>query len=164
LRKLDYEAARPRPFEEVREDVIAELKLEQSKSKVADLAKSSIEGLTHAASWDIMLAENDWKGETLAPRRADVLPELGTLAEQAFAETIPAEGQPIYGEVLLNNGDTAIFALTKVIPGDPEEETAQEIRQSIEQRLASRDGSQLFQEFLRHIRANADVVINQDQL
>jgi len=164
LRKLDYEPVRPRPFEEVHEDIIATLKLEASTARVAELAKSSIENLTHLASWDIMLAQNEWNSETLPASRNDIGAELAILAEQVFAQAPSADDKPVFGEVLLGNGDVALYALVSVNPGDVEGDEAVDVKRGVERRLASRDGAELFRGFLRHIRANAEVVINEEQL
>ncbi len=163
LRKLEYEAAAPRPFEDVGEEIIAEIRHERSVEKVAETAANAVEGLTHEASWDIMLAKNEWRAETLPERRDRVPPRLGLLAEKVFAEPVPAEGQPIYGHVALENGDAAVYALTGVTPGNPAS-ADDAARTRLEQQITRRDGETVYRDFIAWLRDNAEIVIHEEQL
>jgi peptidyl-prolyl cis-trans isomerase D len=163
LRKLEYEPSAPRPFEEVREEIIAALKLERSREKVAQTAEESIEGLTHLASWDIMLAKNEWQVEQLAQRRQEVLPRLAPLADSVFSEPVPQDGQPVYGHAVLASGDAAVYALSGVTPGEPSE-IDDSTRNRLEQQLTGRDGAELYRDFLALLRESAEIVIHEEQL
>jgi len=86
LRKADFEEANAKPFEEVKQSIIDLLKLNQSKEKLVNTAPSMLESLTHLASWDVMVAENELTNETLAPRKAQTKPELSELADKVFSK------------------------------------------------------------------------------
>ena len=163
LRKLDYEAAAPRPFEAVRDEIVATLKLERSREKAADAAEEAIADLTHLASWDIMLAKNEWQPEKLPSRRAEILPRLTPLAESVYAEPVPSGGQPVYGYTVLGNGDAVVYALVEVTAGDPAsiDET---MRSGLEQQLTGRDGEALYRDFLALLKESAEIVIHEEQL
>jgi peptidyl-prolyl cis-trans isomerase D len=163
VRKLDYETASPKPFEEVKEEIIVDLKLRQSKARVAEVSASALEGLTHQASWDIMLAKNEWERQSLPLRRSDIEPQLATLADEVYASDIPQNGAPVFGQVVLPNGDAVVYALMNVEAGSVAE-TDEALKDRLAQQLMSRDGADAYRQFMNNLRANAEIVIDQEQL
>lgn len=162
IRKLEYQEASPLPFEEVREQIVRNLKLERSREKVETVASESIQGLGHLASFDTMLANLELPVETLASQRSEVLPENQALADEVFAAPIPEAGQPDYGYVVLPNGDTAVYALISAEPGDPD--SASEGGEQLAQVLQSRDGVGAYRQFIQHLRETAEVTVDRDRL
>ena len=163
VRKLDYEEASARPFDEVKEDIIAKLKLDRSKAKAEEAAKGLVDGLTHLASWDIRLAENELTAAKLAERRSDIEPSLGELAAAIYAAPPPEENRPVYGQVTLQSGGAAVYAFTAAELGD-DESADQADRDRLAQQLTNRDGQGLYRQLVNHLRANADIFIDQGQL
>lgn len=163
LRKLEYEPASPRQFEEVHGEIVAAIRLERSRVKAEEVATGSIADLTHLASWDIMLAKNEWRAETLPGTRSQVSPGLAELADSAFTASVPRNGQPVYGHAVLANGDVAVYALTAVTPGDLGTVDAA-TRSLLEQQLVQRDGDGVYRSFIESLRAQADITINEEQI
>ena len=163
IRKVEYEAASHKPFEDVREQIVATMKLDRSREKAASEAENLTTGLSHLASWDIMLAQNELKPQKLATERSEVANELYQLGDKVFSDAIPEAGKPVFGLVNLANGDAAIYALTSVSPGDIENPD-QAIKQRLTQQATARDGSDLYRQLVKHLRTNAEVVINSEQL
>jgi peptidyl-prolyl cis-trans isomerase D len=163
IRKLEYEAANPKPFEEVKEQITLDIKLERSKEKAAKVSVESINGLTHEASWGIMLATNEWTAQSLAPQRAEIEPEYAVLADKVYADDFPDGGMPIYGNVVLPNGDAVIYALKGVQEG-PGGDAAGGVRDQLVQQLRNRDGAEIYQRFMNQLRSTAEIVIDDEQL
>ena len=163
LRKLEFEPAAPRPFETVRAEIVDTIKLERSREKVEETAKQSLSELTHLASWDIMVAKNEWMAEDLPERKAQVLPRLAPLADSVFSEPVPTGEQPVYGYTVLADGDAAIYALTEVAAGDPAA-IDQSMRARLRQQLSSRDGESVYRGFVTQLRDSAEIVIHEEQL
>jgi len=163
LRKVDYEEANAKPFEEVKQSIIDLLKLNQSKEKLANTAPGMLENLTHLASWDVMVAESELTNETLAPQKALTKPELSELANTVFALKANEDGSPVFGHVVLANGDVGLYALNSVTLASTED--ANENNQSIlTQQLNTRDGAEMYRKFVGVLRSQAEVEIDHEQL
>ncbi len=163
LRKLEFEEANPKPYEEVKESIVNILKLDQSKEKLASTAPGLIEGLTHLPSWDIMLAKNELSNENLAPKKSDIEPALSELTQEVYKVQMEEEGKPTYGHVVFSNGDVGLYALNSITLGSTE--TADEqVADQIDQQLSARDGPDLYRKFVNVLRSTADIEIDQDQL
>ena len=67
------------------------------------------------------------------------------------------------GIVLLENGDYAIFSISKMEPGNPAE-VSDEIRQQIRLVIQQRKGEGLFSDYERGLFELADIVIYEDRL
>ncbi|MDE0096929.1 MAG: SurA N-terminal domain-containing protein [Gammaproteobacteria bacterium] len=163
LRKLNHEESSPREFEEVADEIIAAIKLEKSRAKAAQVAKESVADLTHLASWDIMLAKNEWRAETLPATRDRIFPGLAQLGDSVFTAALPRDGWPVYGHTVLANGDAAVYALTAVTPGKAETVDA-DVKSGLEQQLVYRDGEEVYHSFIQTLRSAADIKINEEQL
>ncbi|MGI9318945.1 MAG: SurA N-terminal domain-containing protein [bacterium] len=163
IRKLDYEAASPMPFEDVKEAIVTDLKLQQSKARAEEISLESINGLTHEASWDIMLATNEWERQSLANRRPEIEPALAALADKVYSSEVPESGSPLFGQVVLPNGDAVIYSLNKVEAGSAED-VDQTLKDQLAQQLINRDGAGMYQLFIKNLRATAEIVIDQEQL
>ncbi len=163
LRKLAYEEAFSKPFEAVREEIATALKREKSRAKAEEMAAGLLDNLTHLASWDIMLARNEWQAHTLPEVRHQIPPHLSELANRVYATPIPRIGKPQYGQAVLTNGDVAIYALTAVTPGDVETVDVDAVSQ-LEQMLVRRDGDGVFDSFMEALKAQAEIVVHTEQL
>ena len=163
VRKLDYEAAAPKTFDEVKAQIETELKLERSRVKVAEVAAESLNGLSHQASWDIMVAKNEWEQRSLPNRRSDIKPEFSALANQVYASDLPEAGNPVFGQVILPSGDAAVYALKEATAGSVEAAN-DTIKDQLAQQLTSRDGNDMYRLFMNSLRANAEIVIDEERL
>ncbi len=163
VRKVDYEAASHKPFEEVRDEIIASLRLESSKNKSASQAGQFLSDLSDQASWDAVLEQNELIEQQISGLRNEIPSELFLLGEKVFSDPVPGAGSPIFGQVSLTNGDTAIYSLIGVTPGDVES-LDENTKQRLVQQISARDGSDLYRHLLKHLRANSAIVIDQEQL
>jgi peptidyl-prolyl cis-trans isomerase D len=65
--------------------------------------------------------------------------------------------------VQLENGDYAIFSVTKVLPGNPQD-VPENIRNEIRSVLAQRRGEDLFSDYERGLFESSEIVIHEDKL
>lgn len=118
LRKLDYEAPRQKPLEEVtdviREQLLLEAANRQAQADAAAAAKALSEGGTTA-----QVARDkgvDFKAPALIARNAQGVD--GRILETVFALQRPADAATRWTSVTLANGSTAVVGLLRVVDGD----------------------------------------------
>ncbi|MGB5260178.1 MAG: SurA N-terminal domain-containing protein [Gammaproteobacteria bacterium] len=118
LRKMEYQQARPRPFDEVREQIrsavrtrkIRELLETQGKQYLAELEQGSTT-LEAIAGKHALTSEQHplMKRNATEPDRA--------IVRQAFSMRPPLDDKPVYSGLLLPQGDYALVALHEVRDG-----------------------------------------------
>ncbi len=158
LRVIKQNPARPYTFEEVKDQVLAEVKTEKAKAEVATLAETlaaevragkSVEEVAKAneLEWEVAL---DVDRRDPAQRRevlshAFSLPKHEVSASQALVSTVEA-----------NNGDYAVVQLTAVSVGDFDAMAAAE-KSALRRRLASQMGIVEYGALQTSLVADADV-------
>ena len=164
LRKRDYEAARTKSFDEVRDDIVARLILQKSAQKTRELGDQLVADLSGGeGDWDALLEAQQLESKALAETR-DLVPEnLATLGDAVFAHAAPEPGAAAYAGVALDNGDYAVYALNEVIPGDID--SIDEFQRAfLEEQLRERDGDGMYQQLLSTIRRGAEVAIDRTRV
>jgi len=162
LRKNDYEEARTRTFDEVRDDIKERLQQQQSAQKAGELGGQLVADLSAGeVDWAQMLQDQELQSETLAEVR-DLVPEhLAKLGDAVFSQAAPQPEAAAYGGAGLDNGDYAVYALNEVVPGDLQDiDDAQ--RFLMREQLLARDGDYVYRQMLQAIRREAAVVIDRE--
>jgi hypothetical protein len=85
------------------------------------------------------------------------------LVRAAFEAAAPAGEDATLGRASLGNGDEAVFRLSRVVPGEVAG-LSQEEKQSQREALARREGAAQLTAYVQQLRADADIVIKQDNL
>jgi len=156
----DYQAARARPFEEVRAEVTEAARLEAAGKLAQARAAEAAKALAGGAAWLATVAP--WRGDsgTETPRaltRAD--PDLpAEVRAAAFRAPAPA-GQPQFGTAMLANGNAVLWTVTAAQPGSLKALDADAQRAAVDQardRAAMSDANV----YVTEMRANADVDVN----
>ncbi len=164
VRKADYEAAHPKSFEEVRDEIKQHLKFRQSSEQTRELGGKLVADLNAAQlGWDDLPAQQKLEIEALAERRDEVPENLAALGEAVFSLPTPAPETVVYNGVSLSNGDYAIYALKEVARGTPED-ADESRRTALREQLLARDGSGMYQRLQDMIRQGADVTIDRQQI
>jgi peptidyl-prolyl cis-trans isomerase D len=155
-----HQPARPRPFEEVRDEVVAAARLEAAGKLAAARAAEAAKSLSGGAAWAATVAP--WRGDagTDTPRAvqrddADLPAEVRAAAFLAPATA----GQPQFGTATLANGNAALWTVTAVQPGKLDTLDADAQRAAVDQardRVAMTDATV----YITEMRANADVDVN----
>jgi len=86
------------------------------------------------------------------------------LLREVFQSSVSADVKDnAAGTVQLENGDYAIFSVTKVLPGNPQD-VPENIRNQIRQIIKQRKGEDLFSDYERGLYELSDIVIYEDKL
>ena len=164
VRKADYEAAHPKPLEEVRDEIKQRLKSRQSSRQTRELGEKLVTDLSGGKiDWDKLLKQQQLEPQALAEQRDAVPGNLAELGESVFAHPGPDAGSVVHDGVSLSNGDYAIYALSAVTKGNIEDLDGSR-RAGLEAQLLARDGAGLFRRLRDDIRSTADVSINREQV
>ncbi len=114
VRVVDHEAARPRPLEEVRDQIEAQLKLDASRKLAREAGEARLKELKAGAS----LAEVakslgvEVKSPGLIDRRSKAAPP--EIIEALFTMTPPDEGKPSVTGKVLSDGRYALLQVNRV--------------------------------------------------
>ena len=108
LRTLDHEEEKPKPFEEVKEDIVQILQREGATEELTALADDVIEQLSSGAEPAAIATANDATfAEQKALGRND--PEADReLLQTLFSMPKPSEGNSTYQRVVTGGGDIAV--------------------------------------------------------
>ncbi len=148
---------------QVKDRVIAEIRAERERKKAEAEDDAMIAklrgGETLAAVASAMgLAAQDVPN---IPRGAPVPDAAAT--EAYFEVQAPAAGKTSPGKVMLDNGSSVVFVVSKVTPGNPAEATEQE-RSTLQQQLGQLAGNQDAAAMLKALRKRMKVTVAEERL
>ncbi len=121
LRTIDYEEAKPKLLDEVREDVVKRVQSEKALVELTALAETMVTELEGGAEAEALATANE--GEfiaTAALERSNTETDR-TLVSALFTMPKPAEGSASYRTVTDSNGDVVVVSFTGVEAGESEE-------------------------------------------
>lgn len=163
VRVKEHRPATRRPLDEVREDIVAELRARTAKDKAREVGEEIRKRAEAGAALDTLAAEHDVKVERpgLVERSAQGVEPA--ILQAAFKLEKPAQGKPTYGTTALPSGDYAVIAVTAVQEGDPSK-VSEEQRKSIARSLAQMNGINEFSALMGRLKGEAKIIINEDRL
>ncbi|MCL7714414.1 peptidylprolyl isomerase [Stenotrophomonas mori] len=151
------------PLAEARDKVIAAVRTQRAEEaalKAADALLAKLEAGTALAD----LAKSDGLQLSPMPGLPRSVPMPSAAANAAvFSAAPPAEGKPSYGKVALDDGRYALFAVTKVVPGDLAE-VPEPQRAMLQQQLSQIDGAAAAKAFVDGMRKRVKVQVQESQL
>ncbi|RRQ24814.1 hypothetical protein D5687_01310 [Guyparkeria sp. SCN-R1] len=164
LRVEEHREAQPMPFEEVRDQVVAQWRAEQVEAAIVELAEAIESDLVagkdpaervadiDAASW----TPAQWvgRGDANEAMPADAL-------SAAFGLPRPGDQAVSTTTTQLSDGDAAVVVLSGVRAGEPSELDA-ETRNQLAGQLENNQANRLIDAFMRSLRAEADVQIREN--
>ena len=161
LRVEEHRQAQPLPFEEVRDQVVAQWRAEQLEGAIAELAEAVESDLSAGKNPAERVAEVDaarwtptqWYGRSDA---SDQMPSAALSA--AFGLARPGDDAFTTTTARLAGGDAAVVVLSDVRAGEPAELDA-ETRNVLAGQLENNQANRLIDAFMRSLRAEADVEI-----
>jgi peptidyl-prolyl cis-trans isomerase D len=158
-----HNAASRDTLENVRDQIVAALTSRESESLMAGRAQQMLDaieaGSTFAAAAESVGAEAPVTS-MLTRNAAD---SDQSLAVAVFTAVKPTQGKPTLGSTRNGAGGYTVFSLDAVVPGQPET-IPQADRDAGRNELVDQYGVGDFVAFVQALRANADVVINEDVL
>lgn len=163
IRVKEHQKTKPYSLEEVRDEVIAELRLNQAREAL----REDIENLQAkvAEGSDLQALAQEFGGELKTPglvRRSEPSVDEAVLTE-AFQLPKPQQGERSVGAARLANGDQALIVITQVVPGKIDDLQEAE-RKALEDRLSRQQGLAQFAGLLESLREHTDVVIYDDNI
>lgn len=150
-------------LENVRDQIVAELTSRQSENLMASRAQQMLDaidaGATFAAAAERVGASAPVT--SMMTRNAEDSDQF--LAIEIFTAIKPTQGKPTLGSTRNGEGGHTVYSLDAVIPGEPESIPLAE-RDAGRTQLVDQYGVGDFVAFVQELRANAEVIINEDVL
>ncbi len=121
LRTIDYEEAKPKLLDEVREDVVKRVQSEKSLVELTALAETMVTELEGGAEAEALATANEGEFIATAALERSNSETDRTLVSALFTMPKPAEGSASYRTVTDSNGDVVVVSFTGVEAGESEE-------------------------------------------
>ena len=165
VRLQDTQAAEPLPLDQVRNDIVAQLRLRKARdeaAKLADQARAAVEDdgadLNQVAEMLSSAVE-----EESGLQRGAAEPDMA-VSDAAFATPRPADGETSgIRFVDLRNGDLVAFQVTGVQDGALEALPDEQKRQAL-QELSRVEGERTFRQVMTFLRDSLDVELHPNRL
>ena len=166
LRLLDHREPQQKPLNNVSDD-IKQILLSQRSNKLASKETDAIIKAMQSGSKTLaQIAETHGVQMTVhegigRTDGADLSPEILSAVFRSAVNSPGSDKEA--GSAQLENGDFAIFSITKVMSGKPEE-ISDDVREQITSIIQQRRGEALFSDYERGLYELADIVIYEDKL
>jgi len=166
LRLLEHREPQQMQLADVSDEIKQLLLKQRSKGLVAKQVARLVKALQSGKTTLAQIAETE--GLQLANyeevARSGNASLSAALLREVFRTSASAAGmESAAGSVQLENGDYAIFSVTKVLPGNPQD-VPENIRDQIRLVIKQRKGEDLFSNYERGLYESADIVIHKDKL
>ena len=162
VRILDHQEARPRPFDEVREQVSETLGAQQTRARLNEQGAAYLALLEQGeTTLDDIAVKYGLSSEQHPLSKRNVTTPARTIVQQAFAMRSPANDQPVYSGQLSPQGDYyALVALHEVRDGDVSELEGEQLTQA-KRGLSRMLGTGAVQMVMDRLENNASIEIPQ---
>jgi len=150
-------------LEDVRDQVVAALTNRQSQDLMAARAQTMLDAINGGEEFAAAAANvgAEVAPATIVTRNAEELDQALVVA--VFTAVKPSQGKPTLGSTRNSTGGYTVYSLDAVIPGRPEM-IPQAERDAGKDQLVNQYGIGDFIAFTQALRANAEVIINEDAL
>ncbi|MEM0952665.1 MAG: SurA N-terminal domain-containing protein [Pseudomonadota bacterium] len=154
LRVKEHRLPERRALEEVRNQIVAQLRDEAARERIRETADRLLSRLRAGESIEALALENEylWQVELASARNNPAAPEA--LLQRAFRLPSPAQGQTVFDYVQNSEGDIEVLELVRVLPP---EDLAGARRQLLERQLINEHGQQTDSYFQQQLRDSADI-------
>jgi peptidyl-prolyl cis-trans isomerase D len=163
IRVVEHAPERALPLAEVRDRVVAAIRLDRAAKAAESSAEAMVDKLRLGEALAALAAARDLSPQVLTnvPRGA---PAPDPAATEAYFEVqAPSAGKPSAGQVALEDGSHVVFTVDKVTPGDPKEASPQE-RQMLQQQLAAMRGNEAATGLLQSLRKRMKITVVEARL
>ena len=166
LRLLEHRVPQQKQLADVSDEIKQMLLTQRSKELVAKEANRLIQALQTEETTLSQIAENEGLQlvEHEAVTRSENTGISPALMSEVFRSSVNADDKDkAAGSVQLGNGDYAIFSVTKVTSGNPQD-VPENIRNQIQLVIKQRRGEDLFSDYESGLYELSDIVIHEDKL
>ena len=158
VRLLEHKPARPRPLEQVREEVTATLRNELAREAAERMGQEVLERVAAGEPMAALAAAEVVRYQEPVRIQRNVPNHPAAVVSEVFRLSHPRAGQPSRSGLALSGGDYVVIGLNRVEDGDSARMTAAE-RQQLRQGLRSLYGAAEIDALLGRLQATAKVVI-----
>lgn len=163
LRVVGHNPEAVRPLEEVREDIIKDIKFTRAGKMSARLGQQVINELHSSKDYSVIAEEHDFQWQTVTDIRRDDEALNRAVLRTAFSLGQPVDTNPVIGGVALGTGDYAVIAVQAVKKPDLDKIKKEELENTrIKLETARAAGN--WQQYLQQLRADADITLYPDKI
>jgi peptidyl-prolyl cis-trans isomerase D len=164
LRVLEHKVAKTKALEDVRDEVIAGIRLERSAEKIIEASKSIVEQLESGTSSDSVSSNVKLEWTSIEKAKRDDVNVNRSVLRNAFQVGVPTD-KPIVTSNRLGSGDHSIVIVTAVHDGEVVEgEEAEMLSKSTDIEIRRTRGTNEWQQFLKNTKSNANIVLYKDNI
>ena len=163
IRVVQHAESHVLPLAQVSERVVAAIRGDRAAKAAAAEADKLVAELRGGKTMAEVAASRGLSATDLTaiPRGAEIPDAAAT--DAMFAVPAPVAGKPSPGKAALPGGRTFVFAVTRVIPGDPGEVTAAQ-QSTISQQLSQMSGTADAESMVRTLRKGMKVTVAEERL
>lgn len=157
LRVLEHQVARIKALEDVRDDVIAEVRLEKAAKKITEESDAIVKQLESGVSTENIESDIKLEWTSVEKTTRENVEVNRSVLRNAFQIGMPKD-KPLVASNRLGSGDYSIVIVTAVHEGEvinKEDDSAQEIDTDL-RRIR---GNNEWQEFINNAKSNADITL-----
>lgn len=164
IRVTAHTPERAQPLAQVREQVIAAIRADRATKAARKDADALVARLNKGETLEAIAASRQLPPPQTLPGlpRGAPIPDA-TVSEAIFAVPAPAAGKVSGGHAMLNDGSIALFAVTKVTPGDVAS-MPQAQRDGLQQQIAQIGGGDDVQALVAALRKRVKVTVVEQNL
>jgi peptidyl-prolyl cis-trans isomerase D len=164
LRVLEHQVAKTKALEDVRDDVIAGIRLERAAEKISETSAAIVTQLEYGTPYDSITSEVELEWTSVEKTKRDDVNVNRAVLRNAFQAGIPDE-KPIIASNRLGSGDYSIVIVTAVHDGVVVEgEDDDNLSKLTDLELRRTRGTNEWQQFLNNAKSNANIKIYRDNI
>lgn len=163
LHVIDHKAQKRRPLEEVREDVIKDVKFAEASKQAHELGQQIISDLRAGKDMSTIAGERGIKWKNAVDINRDDISINRSVLRKAFSIGIPGDNKPVFGGESLGTGDFAVIAVQAIRDPEPGSIKDKEI-DKISIQLFSANAGASWQQYLNELKANAKIILHKDKI
>jgi peptidyl-prolyl cis-trans isomerase D len=163
IRVLEHSPERALPLAQVGPRVVAAIRADRTTKAATAAADAMVAALRKGEALQALAAARGLEA-TDVPGVQRGMPVPDEAASEAYFETpAPAAGKVSPGKVVNADGRAIVFAVSKVVPGDPKQAPPQQ-RQALQQQLAEMAGNDDAMGLVKAMRKRMKITVAEDRL
>jgi len=164
LRVLEHQVAKTKALEDVRDEVIAGIRLERAAKKISETSAAIVKQLESGTPTDSITSEVELEWTSVEKTKRDDVNVHRSVLRNAFQAGIPDE-KPIVASNRLGSGDYSIVIVTAVYDGAVAEgEDGDNLSKLTDLELRRTRGTNEWQQFLKNAKSNANIKVYKDNI
>jgi peptidyl-prolyl cis-trans isomerase D len=163
LRVLDHKSATTKPLDSVRDDVIAEIRLERAAKKIVEVVDSIVEQMKSGVPTDSIVSEIDIEWLKSEKTKRDDVEVNRSVLRKAFQIPKPVNNEPVVVSNRLGSGDYSVIMVSAVHDGELVEKE-DDLNKLTDLEMRRTRGTNEWQEFLNNVKSNAKISLFKENI